>query len=88
MYDRVWNEYLLTKIPTSTCFVSRSRNFANDVIYHSKAALRSFGMNPGKMSRVGEVGERLGVVAWEDTSGRGPQRVRNYTARWLIKNTM
>ena len=61
MYDKAWNGYLLTKIPTRTCFVSGSRNFANDVIYQSKAALCSFSMNPGKMSRVGEVGERLVV---------------------------
>jgi len=75
MSDRAWNEYVLTKTPSRTCFVSMSRNFANGVIYQPRVPPCSFSMNPGKMSRVAEVGERLGVVAWEDTSGRGLQRV-------------
>ena len=79
MYDRAWNEYVLTKIPTHVCSVPRSRNFTDGVIHQPRVPPCSFGMNPRKMSGVAEVGEMLGVVAREDTSGRGLRWVRNCT---------
>jgi len=55
-------------------------------VFSQKLRLRIFQTLKDKMTRVAEVGERLGVVTWEDPSGRKLQQT--YKAWWIIKNTM